>query len=63
MTSFGTGIVVALILAAAAYFAMEAGTIDMVQKWETSSTPSISNIWDEGVFRHMPSVEAGTDGS
>ncbi|HLS19546.1 MAG TPA: hypothetical protein VK090_07030 [Paracoccaceae bacterium] len=62
MTSFGTGILVALVLAAGAYFAMQAGTIDMVERSETSST-RIANIWDEGTFREMPAAEAQPDGS
>lgn len=61
MTSFGTGILIAAILAAGAYFAMEAASITMVQGFETSST-RISNIWDEGTFREVP-TRAATDGS
>lgn len=62
MTSFGTGILIAVILAAGAYFVMEASTIDMVQGSETAST-RIADIWDEGTFREMPSPEAAPDGS
>jgi len=62
MTSFGTGILVSLILATGAYFAMQAGTVDMVQYSETAST-RIANIWEEGTFREMPLAGAQPDGS
>lgn len=60
MTSFGTGILLSLLLATGAYFIMQTTTVDMVQRWETSST-NITNIWEEGTFRHLPG--SGPDGS
>jgi len=62
MISFATGILGALVLAAGTYFAMQAGTVTMVDRSQTSSTV-IDDIWDEGYFREPHRPVTGPDGS
>lgn len=62
MMSFVTGVLVAVVLACGSYFAMQAGTITMPEKWESVSTV-IDDVWQEGWFRDPHPEPVRADGS
>lgn len=62
MISFATGILAAVVLAAGTYFAMQAGTVTMVERSASSSTV-IEGIWEEGWFREPHRPLTAPDGS
>ena len=61
MMSFLTGILCAVVLAAGTYFAMQAGTVTMVDRSNDVSTV-IGDVWEGGWFRepHRPAAPDGT---
>ncbi|HET7410224.1 MAG TPA: hypothetical protein VFJ13_08470 [Paracoccaceae bacterium] len=61
MTSFATGVLGALILAAGTYFAMQAGTITAVERFDDDST-LIDGIW-ESWFREPVEAVTAPDGA